>query len=198
MALRAPTERVVVATDRDPELLGLVRPLVRSAVGSDELQLPGAEGAGDSFASSAALRARQIARIAGVAAFASDSGLVVDALGGAPGVRQTSHDRPVGPLVRRLYAALPEARIAEGLSAARVYAVALAWPDGYSEAFEARLDGRLVHPPPAEPVHTWDELFVPTGHEVPLATLPDEVRRTLDPRGRAVQRLGEAWIRGAA
>jgi len=187
-----------VATDRDPRLLDLVKPLVTDAVGSDELQLPAADGTADSFASNAALRARNASRIVGVAALASDSGLVLEALGGAPGAWHARDDLPLSRLVSRLYTALATSDAPDDRRASRVYAVALAWPDGYSEAFEARIEGTILPAPPEGPVRSWDDIFVPQGHDRPLASLPDAERRQLDPGVRAVQRLGDAWIRGAA
>lgn len=197
---RSSIDRVVVATEDDPLLRDLVAPWVNEAIPAGELGLPAADAAGDTFSASAALKARAAARAAGLPAFAGDSGLVVHALGGAPGVWSARWARS-GAAFERSLAKIHDAvgeRLDDEPTAALVFAVALAWPDGYSEALEARLDGRVLRRPAAGKPVGWGAVFVPHGHDVPLCDLPEALRRELDPRARVVRRLADAWLRGAA
>ncbi len=86
---RAGLERLVVATGNAGKLRefrALLAGLPFAVVGLAELGLEGPEETGDTFLANALLKARHAATATGAAALADDSGLEVDALGGAPGV----------------------------------------------------------------------------------------------------------------
>src|SRR5439155_23370704 len=84
-----PGERLVIASHNPgkiEEIEGLLAPYGVAAVGAGALGLPEPEETGASFEENAALKARAATQASGLPALADDSGLVVPALGGAPGV----------------------------------------------------------------------------------------------------------------
>ncbi|MGB5724454.1 MAG: non-canonical purine NTP pyrophosphatase, partial [Parasphingorhabdus sp.] len=135
------------------EIRALLEPYGIEPVSAGDLDLPEPEETGTTFAENALLKARASAEGADCVALADDSGLCVSALGGRPGVytadwaeRQAFEGEPG----RDWYMAMGKV---EGLlaeqgtdvdrSAYFVATLALAWPDGHSEIFEGRVEGKL-------------------------------------------------------
>ena len=110
------------------------------------------------------------AKATGRAAFADDSGLVVDALGGEPGIhsaRWAGPDKDFRVAMNRIQTLLIErgARDAEQRRAHFIAALCLAWPDGHVEEFEGRVDGVAVWPPRGDAGFGYDPLFLPDGFD---------------------------------
>ena len=111
-------------------------------------------------------------------AFADDSGLVVDALDGAPGIFSA---RWAGP---ERISPRPWRQIEEGCcrnavprrpskrKAHFVSALCVAWPDGHVEEVEARVDGTLVWPPRGDQGFGYDPMFLPDGHTRTFGEMP--------------------------
>ena len=168
--------RLVVASHNPgklAEIAELLRPLGIEALSAAALGLIEPEETADSFAGNAALKARAAAKAAGLPALADDSGLVVPALGGAPGVhsaRWAGPARDFGQAMRRVEAELTALGTSD-VRAAFVCALALAWPDGHVEAAEGRVEGTLVFPPRGRRGFGYDPIFVPlekgAGHNGP-------------------------------
>ena len=128
------------------ELLAPLRPIASRRPSS---ACPSPKRPATTFAGNAELKALAAARGAGLPALADDSGLAVDALGGAPGSlspragpgRAKDFAMAMQRVERQLGAAMPTgAPISSAV-------LALAWPDGHVELFEGKVDGRLVWPP---------------------------------------------------
>ncbi|MDF3059511.1 MAG: non-canonical purine pyrophosphatase, rdgB/HAM1 family [Rariglobus sp.] len=124
---------------------------------------------------------------------ADDSGLCVDALGGAPGVESAYYAGPQGDgaanlekLVEVMRGVPPEKR-----GAHFVCVLLLAGPGGAEAVFEGRCEGRLCEEPQGGAGFGYDPLFVPGGHGRTFADLGDDVKNTLSHRGRAWARLAE-------
>jgi XTP/dITP diphosphohydrolase len=118
---------------------------------------------------------------------ADDSGLCVDALGGAPGVESAYYAGPAGDSEANL-AKLVSAM--KGVPAARrgaefVCILVLMGPGGLERAFEGRCPGRLADVPSGRGGFGYDPLFVPDGFEGTLAEVPAELKNRVSHRGRA-------------
>jgi XTP/dITP diphosphohydrolase len=157
--------------------------------------LPPVEEDGETFGENAERKARSAARHLGVPALAEDSGLVVPALGGEPGVRSARYAGP-GATDRenneRLVERLEEAGAREPAAAFVCHAV-LALPDGTVLArAEARVEGVLRWPPRGEHGFGYDPLFhhPPSGRR--LSELLPEEKNEVSHRGRAIRALAEA------
>jgi XTP/dITP diphosphohydrolase len=128
---------------------------------------------------------------------ADDSGLCVDALGGAPGVESAYYAGPQGDgtaNLAKLVAVMRAVPTAE--RGARFMCVLfVAGPGGAEQVFEGICGGRLLDTPRGTAGFGYDPLFVPTGYKVSFAELGEEVKNTLSHRARAWARLAE-WARG--
>ena len=171
MTRRLTSGRVVIATHNSGKLIEmrmLLAPFCLDAVSAGELGLPEPEETGASFRENATLKACAAARESGLPALADDSGLVVDALDGAPGVhtaRWAGPDRDwdfametVDRRLREKGAVTPAQRRARFVSA-----LSLAWPDGHTEEFEGTVEGTLVWPPRGRKGFGYDPMFLPDG-----------------------------------
>jgi XTP/dITP diphosphohydrolase len=147
MARRFEGGRLVIASHNPGkvrEIAELLAPYAVDCVSAAELDLPEPEETTESFTGNAELKALAAARTSGLPALADDSGLSVDALGGAPGVfsaRWAGPKKDFAMAMQRVERQLgPDAdRRAHFTSV-----LALAWPDGHVESFEGKVEGRLV------------------------------------------------------
>ena len=152
MTRRLETGRLVVASHnagKVREIADLMRPFGIETVSAGDLGLDEPEETEPTFAGNARLKALAAAQASGLAALADDSGLVVEALGGAPGIysarwAETPQGRDFGRAMDRVHEELDAEQVPRPRRAAFVCALSLGWPDGHAETFEGRVDGELV------------------------------------------------------
>jgi len=199
----APGSRLVVASHNPGkvrEMADLLRSFDVKTVGVAELGLPEPEETGTTFAENAALKARAAAHASGLPALADDSGLCVDALGGAPGIHSARWAEGVGGAPRDFAAAMGRIEkelAAQGIENARAHFVsvlALAEPDGSVELFEGRVDGRLVFPPRGDKGFGYDPIFVADGRDVTFGEMEPARKHAISHRARAFQKLTDAYF----
>jgi XTP/dITP diphosphohydrolase len=200
-------KRLVVATrnaGKVREIGALLADVGWAAVGLDALgvaESPEEEAveAFDTFAENAGAKARYFAARTGLPALADDSGLVVDALGGAPGVRSRRFaapdlargERQDQANNRRLLELLAE--VDDAARTARfVCAAALVWPEGREVVRTGTLEGRIAHVPRGEGGFGYDPVFFVPEEGCTLAELAPERKNALSHRGSAVRALLEA------
>src|ERR1700692_468231 len=149
------TGKLVIATHNPgklAEMRELLAPHGVEAISAAELGLGEPEETGDTFVANARIKAIAAAKAAQLPAFADDSGLVVDALDGAPGIysaRWAGPSKDFNAAMTRIERLLQERGATEPAQrkAHFVSALCVAWPDGHIEEVEARVDGTLVWPP---------------------------------------------------
>src|SRR5277367_1944064 len=142
--------RIVIATHNPGklrEMRELLAPYGVEAVSAGELGLGEPEETGASFTENAHIKAAAAARVTQLAAFADDSGLVVDALGGAPGIHSARWAGPKKDFAMAMQRVERQLGPKADRRAHFTCALALAWPDGQVECFEGEVQGRLVWPP---------------------------------------------------
>ncbi|MDE0048408.1 MAG: RdgB/HAM1 family non-canonical purine NTP pyrophosphatase [Rhodospirillales bacterium] len=196
MARRLAAARLIVASHnagKVREIAALLGPLGIEAVGAASLGLAEPEETGDTFIANAVLKARAAAEASGEPALADDSGLVVPALEGAPGIysaRWAGPGKDFRVAMDRIETELT-ARGCETTGAAAwfVCALALGWPDGHCETVEGRVDGTLAFPPLGEHGFGYDPIFVPDGHARTFGEMPAEEKQPLTHRARAFEQL---------
>ncbi|WP_031551314.1 RdgB/HAM1 family non-canonical purine NTP pyrophosphatase [Parvularcula oceani] len=181
-------DRLVLASHNQgklAELRALLSPLGISVLSAGEAGLTAPEETGATFEENAALKARAAVGETGLPALADDSGLSVDALGGAPGVysaRWAAADGDHAPAIARV-----ERELGEQDPAARfVCVLALAWPDGHVELARGEAAGRLVFPPRGESGFGYDPIFVPEGEARSFAEMTPGEKRAHSHRSRAM------------
>jgi len=194
--------RLVIATHNPGklrEMRELLAPYGIDAVSAGELGLAEPEETGTSFAENARLKAVAAAQAAALPAFADDSGLAVDALGGAPGVHSARWAGAEKDFARAMQKVEEELR-ARGAAAPSqrrahfVSALCLAWPDGHLEEFEARVDGMLTWPPRGTAGFGYDPMFLPDGHTRTFGEMSAEEKHGLPPRGLGLSHRARAFL----
>ncbi len=149
------------------DLLGPFGFDVRSAA---DLGLADPEETGETFAENAVLKAETACRACGLPALADDSGLAIEALGGAPGIhsaRWAGPERDFAQAMRNIEEKLQVAGAsAPDLRRAHfVCVLALALPDAKTLTFRGEVEGTLVWPPRGEKGFGYDPIFLPDGHK---------------------------------
>jgi XTP/dITP diphosphohydrolase len=203
MAHRQLAGRIVIATHNPgklAEMRELLAPYGIDAVSAGELNLPEPEETGTTFAANACIKAQAAARAAGLPAFADDSGLAVDALGGEPGIYSARWAGPekdfaaamarIDALLRERNATMPQQRTAHFVSA-----LCVAWPDNHLEDFEARVDGTLVWPPRGTQGFGYDPMFLPDGHSRTFGEMDSIEKHGLPPRGKGLSHRARAFVK---
>jgi XTP/dITP diphosphohydrolase len=144
---------------------------------------------GQTFAENAAQKARAYARAAGMSALADDSGLEVDALGGAPGIRSARYAGPGASdedRVRKLLAELEGVPLDRRTARFRC-AVAIARSDGRVSIADGTCEGRIAFAPRGENGFGYDPVFVVSGRGLTMAELPAKVKNQISHRARALR-----------
>jgi len=194
---------VVIATHNPGklrEMRELLAPYGIDTQSAAELALPEPDETGKSFAENARIKALAAARTSEKPAFADDSGLVIDALDGAPGIhsaRWAGPDKDFRAAMNRIQSLLIErgAKAAEQRHAHFVAALCLAWPDGHVEEFEGRVDGVAVWPPRGTKGFGYDPLFRPDGFDRTFGEMSAEEKHGLPPQGQGLSHRARAFMK---
>lgn len=192
-------DRLVVATHNPgklEEISALLAPFGVAIVSARELRLPVPEETEPTFEGNARIKAQSAARISGLPALADDSGLEVDALGGAPGVHtagwaETPAGRDFEVAMRRTWAELDRAGAAHPRSARFRCTLVLAWPDGSDLVFSGDIPGRIVWPMRGNLGHGYDPIFQPEGYTVTFGEMDRWQKNRISHRAVAFRRLVE-------
>jgi XTP/dITP diphosphohydrolase len=186
------------------ELRTILRGLPVELVGLDEVgrgDPPEVEETGGTFLANALLKARAYAAWSGLAAVADDSGLEVDALGGAPGVRSARYAGPgasdqanLDRLLAELTGVPPERRTARFRCLAALHDPAT----GREDHAEAAWEGRVLDAPRGSGGFGYDPVFLPDGWDRTSAEVDQATKDAASHRGKAFRALRpaiEAWAR---
>ncbi|MFT3939782.1 RdgB/HAM1 family non-canonical purine NTP pyrophosphatase [Rhodopseudomonas sp.] len=197
------TGKLVIATHNPgklAEMRELLAPYGIEAISAGELGLAEPDETGDSFQANARIKAEAAAKAAQLPAFADDSGLAVDALGGAPGIysaRWAGETKDFGAAMAQIERLLQErgATAPERRTAHFVSALCVAWPDGHIEEVEARADGTLVWPPRGTAGFGYDPVFLPEGHSRTFGEMTSIEKHGLPPLGLGLSHRAKAFVK---
>jgi XTP/dITP diphosphohydrolase len=155
------------------------------------------EEAGGDYAENARIKAEAFAKASGLVALADDSGIEVEALGGAPGPlsarfggEDISDEQRVALLLERLKGVPPERR-----SARFRCLIAVARPEGEVTLFEGQCEGRVAEEPQGEGGFGYDPVFLLPERGLTVAELRPEEKNAISHRGRAA-RQARAHLEG--
>ena len=191
-------DRLVVASHNQgkvEEISALLAPFAINAISAGALGIAEPEETGDSFEANAALKARAATDASGLPSLADDSGLVVPALGGAPGIYSARWAGPAKDFrvaMERVHAGLGD----RDRSARFVAVLALAWPDDGLELFRGEVSGRLVWPPRGERGFGYDPIFVPKGGVATFGEIDPTEKHKISHRASAFAKLVEGCLWG--
>ncbi len=202
MSRRLAPGRLVLATHnagKVREIGALLVPYGMDVVAAGDLGLPEPAETEDSFAGNALIKARAAANGSGLVALADDSGLCVDALGGAPGVYTADWaETPSGRDWLLAMTKVEDRLAAQGPDVARtasfVCTLALAWPDGEEAVFEGRCAGSLVWPPRGARGFGYDPVFVADGMTATFAEIDPAQKHAISHRAAAFAKLVAACL----
>lgn len=182
------------------EMREMLGPHGIAVTSAGELGLAEPEETGDSFRANARIKAEAAALASGLPALADDSGLVVDALGGQPGIHSARWAGPakdfnaamaqIERLLQERGAQAPGKRSAHFISA-----LCVAWPDGHVEEVEGRVDGTLVWPPRGTQGFGYDPVFLPEGHARTFGEMSSEEKHGLPPHGLGLSHRARAFVK---
>jgi len=144
---------------------------------------------GETFEANAIAKAVTVLRLTGCTALADDSGIEIDALGGAPGVHSATFLGPAATDADRNTWVLERLRgVPEEARTARYRAVvAIATPDGTVRTFEGTCAGRIAEAPRGQDGFGYDPIFVVAADRLTMAELPPEVKNRISHRARALE-----------
>ena len=175
-------------------MCALLAPFGIDAISAGELGLPEPEETGDSFVANAEIKARAAAISAGEPALADDSGLVVAALDGAPGIysaRWAGPNKDFSVAMTRIEHELGES---SGSSAHFICALSLCWPDEHCETFEGTVHGHLTFPARGDRGFGYDPIFVPDGHAITFGEMDPAAKDRISHRADAFRQLVAACL----
>ncbi|MDE1159893.1 MAG: RdgB/HAM1 family non-canonical purine NTP pyrophosphatase [Neorhizobium sp.] len=186
------TKTIVVASHnagKIREIAELIEPFGFSASSAAALNFAVPEETGTTFEENAAIKALASARASGLPALSDDSGLVIDALDGAPGV-YTADWAETGDGTRDFQMAMQKVETAlqeKGASEPSqrtcrfVSVLCLAWPDGHTELFRGDVEGVIAWPPRGTAGFGYDPLFQPEGYETTFGEMTSEEKHGWKP-----------------
>ena len=191
--------RLLVATGNPGKVREYERLLAGLPVAVETLaSLPGyvpPEETGETFAANAVLKASAASRAAGIPALADDSGLCVEALGGAPGVHSARFAGEGASDADRRRALLRALAGVQDRAAAFECVIALASPDGPVQTLVGRCDGAILEAERGDGGFGYDPLFVPSEEALSFAEMTPADKDRISHRGRAAAGLPDLVAR---
>lgn len=156
------------------------------------------EESGNSFRENAALKAKFTARQSQQLALGDDSGLVVEALGGAPGIlsaRYAVHNgvRDFAWACEKIWNELNNVG-GNNYSAYFICVLALAKPSGETKFFEGRVDGKIIYPPRGKNGFGYDPIFLPNGHDISFGEMDFKEKEKISHRAIAFEKFIKAEL----
>lgn len=156
---------------------------------------------GLTFEENAYKKASFTARVLGFPALADDSGLCVDALGGAPGIFSARYAGETATDARRCEYLLSEMKGKANRAAAFECAISIAVPTGQALTYEARCEGLITEQPVGTQGFGYDPIFLYPPLKKTFAQLSREEKSRISHRGKALQEVRDefdkilTWIR---
>jgi len=186
------TKTIIVASHnagKIREIEDLIGPFGFSAKSAAELNFEEPDETGTTFEENATIKALASAKASGLPALSDDSGLVIDALDGAPGVytanwaETADGTRDFAMAMEKVEKALAEKGVTEARdrTARFVSVLCLAWPDGHTELFRGEVEGHVVWPPRGQKGFGYDPVFQPEGYETTFGEISAEEKHGWKP-----------------
>lgn len=206
-------KKIVLATHNAgklKEIRELIGPFGYEIVSAGELGLPEPEENGTTFEENAATKADAASMATGLVALSDDSGLVVDALDGDPGVytadwaETEDGTRDFGLAMQKVEDALAEKKAIKSSERTGrfVSVLCMRWPDGHREFFRGEAEGHLTWPPRGDLGFGYDPVFIPQGYETTFGEMSAEDKhgwkpgdeQVLSHRARAFKLFAESCL----
>ncbi len=167
-------------------------------ISAGELGLPEPIEDGDTFIANAEIKALAAAKCTGDIALSDDSGFAVDALNGDPGIYSARWAGPEKDFTVAMHAVQDKLEALGpdvSLKSSFICALCLAWPDGHTESFEGRVEGRFTWPPRGLKGFGYDPVFTPEGGQFTFAEMEPAEKHAISHRADAFQQLINACFK---
>ncbi len=190
-------DRLVIASHNAGklrEIAELLAPFGVETMPAGDLGLEEPAETEDSFAGNARIKAHFAARASGLPALSDDSGIMVDALDGAPGVytadwAETPSGRDFPMAMKKVWDLLEAKTAPEPRTARFCCTLCLAWPDGHDELFEGKVEGRLVWPMRGSLGFGFDPIFLPEGETETFGEMDPARKHAMSHRADAFAKM---------
>ncbi len=199
-------DKLVIATHNPGkvwEFQQLFTPYGVELIAAGDLGIPEPEETGESFTDNARLKAVISAFASGLPALGDDSGLEVEALGGAPGIysaRWAGETRDFSIAMAKLEDEL-KAKGATEKAARRAQftcVLCLAEPEGEPDFYEGHVPGHVVWPPRGTNGFGYDPMFVPDGFDITFGEMEPSLKYTMTHRAVAFRQLEAAVLKNGS
>lgn len=190
-------DQLLIATHNQgklDEMRHLLEPFGIRVTGAADHELPEPEETETTFIGNARIKAHAAAQATGLPALSDDSGIEIDALGGAPGVytadwAETPEGRDFVMAMERTHRELEAADASYPRTARFCCTLVLAWPDGHDEVFPGVMEGQVVWPMRGAEGHGYDPIFQPDGYEITFGEMDRWEKNKISHRANAVAKL---------
>lgn len=197
-------KRVVVATGNRGKLAEIMQVMHDAQVeliAQSDLGIVDAEETGTTFIENAIIKARHAARLSGLPALADDSGLLIDALYGAPGLISAHYGGVHGDSARNIARVLAELKdVPNGKRQARFVSVMVLMRHADDPApiiAEGWWSGEILTAPRGNHGFGYDPIFFDPEHQLSAAEMQDDLKNRISHRGQALARLCSLMRLGA-
>ncbi|MEM8572086.1 MAG: RdgB/HAM1 family non-canonical purine NTP pyrophosphatase [Pseudomonadota bacterium] len=200
MTRRFAEPELLVATHNDgklAEMRALFGQFSVEVSSAKQLGLPEPEETETTFLGNARIKAHAAAQASQRPALGDDSGIEVDALGGAPGVytanwAETPKGRDFPMAMERVQRELEAIDAPSPRTARFRCTLVLAWPDGHEEVFDGKIEGECVWPMRGLEGHGFDPIFQPDGYTITLGEMDPDEKNRISHRADAFRKLVSA------
>jgi XTP/dITP diphosphohydrolase len=190
-------KELVIATHNNgklEEIADLLSPFGVTLTSNADHGLPEPDETETTFVGNARIKAHAAAKATGLPALADDSGLMIDGLGGAPGVytadwAETPNGRDFGMAMQRAWDELEALDAPAPRTAQFCCTLVLAWPDGHDEVFPGLMPGQIVWPARGDQGHGYDPIFQPEGYAVTFGEMDRWEKNKISHRADAFAKL---------
>ncbi len=197
-----PGETLLLATHnagKVAEFRELLAPFGLKVVSAADLNLPEPEETASDFIGNGEIKALAGAKASGLVALADDSGLVVDALGGDPGIYSARWAGPSKDFAAAMQLIEDKLQAVGAVKAEQrtgrfVAALVLAWPDGFTQSVLGTVEGQIVWPPRGSAGFGYDPCFLPQGHTRTFGEMTSDEKHGLPPLGLGLSHRAKAFV----
>ncbi|MCF6444617.1 RdgB/HAM1 family non-canonical purine NTP pyrophosphatase [Nereida sp. MMG025] len=204
MTRRLSEPKIVLASHNAGKLretIPLFEPFGIEVVSAGSLGLAEPEETENTFHGNARIKAHFAAKESGLPAVSDDSGIIVDGLGGAPGVftadwAETPTGRDFELAMTKVWNML-EKRDAPYPRTARFHCtLCIAWPDGHDEIYDGQVEGQITWPMRGALGFGFDPVFLPNGESVTFGEMDPQKKHGMSHRAVAFRKLIEGSLAG--
>ncbi len=190
-------EKILIATHNKgklEEFREILAPHGVDVTSAGELNLAEPAETENTFEGNARIKAKAAMDASNLITIADDSGLCVDALGGAPGVYTADWAGPSRDWMMAMRTVEEKLQAAGAVSPEQRGAtfnctLLVLWPDGHERIYVGQAPGHLSWPPKGHFGHGYDPVFVPEGFDISFGQMPNEQKNKISHRARALEKL---------